>query len=86
LREEIAGACATFIGFELLPRFQRICESILGLDGWPVVMVERDPDRPSILFRYPKSFSEYQMGAYLRPNVWSECKRPALKRADAYVE
>jgi hypothetical protein len=49
-------------------------------------MVERDPDRPSILFRYPTSLSEYQMSAYLRPNVLLECKHPALKEADAYLE
>ena len=45
LRNELAGACATYIETEMLPRFQKACQSILGENGWSVFMDERDPDR-----------------------------------------
>jgi predicted nucleotidyltransferase component of viral defense system len=33
LRNELAGACATYIETEMLPRFQKACQSILGENG-----------------------------------------------------
>lgn len=72
LREELAGACATFIETEMLPRFQGACHSILETEGWSAVMDERDLDRQSVLFQYPTSLPEYQTGAYMRPNVLLE--------------
>lgn len=72
LRNELAGACATFIETEMLPRFQKACHSILGTNGWSAFMDERDPDRQSVLFQYPTSLPEYQADAYLRPNVLLE--------------
>jgi hypothetical protein len=32
-------------------------------------MDERDPDRQSILFKYPTSLTEYQAGAYLKLRI-----------------
>lgn len=87
LRNELAGACATYIETEMLPRFQKACQSILGENGWSVFMDERDPDRQSILFQYPTSLTEYQAGAYLKPNVLLEfgCRGDQWPSTEAIV-
>src|ERR1017187_4058966 len=88
LCDELAGTCATFIETQMLPRFQKACHSILGTTGWSAFMDERDPDRQSVLFQYPTSLSEYQTGAYLKPNVLLEfgCRGDQWPSTEATVQ
>lgn len=72
-REKLCDAlkktCSSFIENEILPRFQHGCKEMLGEAVWAASMDGRDPDRLSILFNYPRSLSEYVLGAYLTPSV-----------------
>jgi hypothetical protein len=88
LRDELAGACTTFIEAEMLPLFQEACRSILGTNGWSAAMDERDPDRQSILFQYPTSLPEYQTDAYLGPSVLFEfgCRGDQWPSSEATIQ
>jgi hypothetical protein len=69
--EELAAACATKVGTELLPVLREQATEALGVKGWAIAV---DPDDAQTLrFTYPSALPDNTAEAYVRREVKIEC-------------